>query len=112
MQQMRQMHLIRRAGRSVRPMAIAAGFGLALAASAPAAAQELPSAEAIAAQVQEQVGLAGISVGATGGSFTVVSPEESGAALGEIGANGGTSVATGDDQGSIATGGGAFATDG
>ena len=112
MLQMQQMHQDRRSGRSARRLAVVAGLGLALAAGGPAAAQDLPSAEAIAAAVQEQVGLAGIAVGATGGSFTVVSPEESGAALGEIGANGGTSVATGDDQGSNATGGGAFATDG
>ena len=96
--------------RSVRPFAIAAG--LALVAVAPAAAQEFPSAEAIAAAVQEQVGLAGISVGATGGTFAVIAPEESGATPGEIGANGGTSVALGDDQGSNATGSGALATNG
>lgn len=94
--------------RVVRPLAVAAG--LALLAATPAAAQELPSAEAIAAAVQEQVGLAGIAVGATGGTFDVIAPEESGASLGEIGANGGTSVAQGDDQGANATGGGAFAS--
>ena len=94
--------------RALRPLVIVAG--IALVASAPAAAQELPSAEVIAASVQEQIGVAGISVGATGGSFGVIGAEESGAALGEIGANGGTSVATGDDQGSNATGDGAFAS--
>ena len=94
--------------RVLRPLVIVAG--IALVASAPAAAQELPSAEVIAASVQEQVGLAGISVGATGGSFGVIGAEESGAVLGEIGANGGTSVATGDDQGSNAAGDGAFAS--
>jgi len=94
--------------RVVRPVAVAAG--LALVAAAPAGAQELPSAEAIFAAVQEQVGLAGIAVGATGGTFTVISPEESGASLGEIGANGGTSVALGDDQGANAAGDGAFAS--
>ena len=94
--------------RLVRPLAIAAG--LALVVAGPAAAQEVPSAEAIAAAVQEQVGLAGISVGVTGGTFDVFGPEESGASLGEIGASGGTSVALGDDQGANAVGGGASAT--
>ena len=98
----------RRITRSVRLLVTTAGF--ALVASTPTTAQELPSATAIAASVQEQVGLAGISIGATGGAFDVAGPEESGAALGEIGADGGTSVATGDDQGPNGAGGGAFAS--
>ncbi len=107
--QMRPMHQNRWFARSVRPLAVAAGFGLVLAAAAPAAAQEIPTAEAITAAVQEQIGLASIAVGATGGAFTVIAPEESGATPGEIGASGGTSVAIGDDQGGNTAGDGASA---
>lgn len=82
--------------RAIRPLVVAAGLVVAIGIPAATAAQELPSAEAIAAAVQEQIGLAGISVGVTGGGFTVGAPEDSGASMGVVGADGGTSVALGD----------------
>lgn len=93
-------------GRPMRSLAI--GAGLLATIAAPAAAQEVPSAEAIAAAVQEQITSSGIAIGGGGSTITVGETVETGGDMGMVTADGGTSLATGDAPGD---GAGAVAVD-